>query len=313
LVAAGLIGLAGCTGDDGGDVATFDTPGQVRGTTAASRSQPAENSVPSQPLETAEAPSTNHTEASAGAVLDRPAHEKTVENLVSCLQAAGAPADVLTLDNGWTTYTFHQAESLAGTDPEGWFLASGVTEDLIAELRQAHEAGEALRLYVDGTAYSVAWNECYYSSGYTEPPDGPDPADELLQKQGVAAATNEWAACARENGVPGIADATATEGSEWPIALIPPDISAGELRALLQECPNFDPKRATAAAEAGAGPSEYNRLYAQPSVGIDQPPGLFESGKAINAEELRLDELFGILKEAEIAWRVETYGPKVDG
>ncbi|MDR1799531.1 MAG: hypothetical protein LBR19_06590 [Bifidobacteriaceae bacterium] len=96
-------------------------------------------------------------------------------------------------------------------------------------------------LVIDGVDYSEIYTECRASSGYIETWEQPgDPAEELVAKAETAAVSNDWARCARDNGWPEVADATApvADGYETsPTVLLPITMTEDQLTALLEVCP----------------------------------------------------------------------------
>ncbi|MDR1293810.1 MAG: hypothetical protein LBK59_02435 [Bifidobacteriaceae bacterium] len=126
------------------------------------------------------------------------------------------------------------AEEVAASDEYATFLASHQTD-----------AGWSYGLVVDGVDYSADYQACAESSDYVDPLTEPDLTDELTGKRMLADATNDWIACARENGYPEWADVEPGVADNWltsPSATIPLTMTAEDLRSLLAECPNFDEK-----------------------------------------------------------------------
>jgi hypothetical protein len=86
---------------------------------------------------------------------------------------------------------------------------------------------------------------CLESSGYFIPAGEEDPREEERVKQKSAAAGNLWAACARENGIPNIADVgVVVDGYKTkPEVLVPASVTPAQFEDVLEKCPPFDPDR----------------------------------------------------------------------
>jgi hypothetical protein len=109
---------------------------------------------------------------------------------------------------------------------------------------------------------------CADLSGYLWPLlDDMDPAKRLEQKQRIAEASNDWAACARAHGVPGVVDARVTE-EDSPVALLPAGVIEGQIRELLVQCPPFDQALLEANQEALAQGRD-DDVRATPIIGFD--------------------------------------------
>jgi hypothetical protein len=161
----------------------------------------------------------------------------------------------------------------------------------------------AYALNVDGTDHSDAYRACYEQSGYTEPAFQSDPAQVLESKQELAESTNDWIACARENGYPQLADVTpSTILDVWPTAELPLTITPVALRNLLQDCPNFNEQLAWQQLSSEAYD---DRWKPDPSISFALPGG--PSGLSSHPDDpdtVRLRELTAILYEKqELFWR----------
>jgi hypothetical protein len=107
----------------------------------------------------------------------------------------------------------------------------------------AEKDPEKPALFVDGRDYSVEYAKCLESSDYTRPTWSVASVEELKSKQETADVSNEWAACARENGFANVRDAemTAADGfATVPTAILPASTTIEELKVLLTKCPNAD-------------------------------------------------------------------------
>jgi hypothetical protein len=206
-----------------------------------------------------------------------------------CLQDAGLPVDFQNdLDNLPTIVKFADNVSAVYIVPAGYYgMSTNASQDDIEEVMDLAEGVDHPEpmLKVDGVDYTADWVRCHDESGYDETLV----VQSALQSPTVmeiwrkyADASNEWAACARENGWPEVKDAVInanTGKTEAPMALLPPTISETQLRALLEVCPNFDleqaEKNAELLQEMAANPSDDVRLpdgyVMEPLVGFDYP------------------------------------------
>jgi hypothetical protein len=111
-----------------------------------------------------------------------------------------------------------------------------------------------------------------------------DPSDDSQHREAVAAATNEWIACAQNHGFPALQEVSAQADRSQGIAVeLPWSTTPDEWHALFDACPNFDISAAQRAyyPEPGATPER----YAGPVISLEGPP--------------RLEGTFGALTEDE--------------
>jgi hypothetical protein len=101
-------------------------------------------------------------------------------------------------------------------------------------------------LSVDGVDRSEDFRRCCEESGYIAPESNADPAETLEQIQVAAEATNEWIACASDNGLSNLFNVGVTTVDEgvWPTVELTLKMTLEELRSLLDVCPNFDEEQA---------------------------------------------------------------------
>jgi hypothetical protein len=107
-------------------------------------------------------------------------------------------------------------------------------------------AAQSPRLVVDGVDHSAIWQECLSGAGFRGPESiESDPAVELARRQHQAAVVNRWVACAREHGMPGLADA-APGGQEdpFPSVSLPAGTAPAVLEQVLDACPLDTPPAA---------------------------------------------------------------------
>jgi hypothetical protein len=228
----------------------------------------------------------------------------------SCLRAAGLPASLEQVDGGVSVGWDQDGHDILSSSPVlGVAFVRGLSRDLGEESADAAfgaftsshrvEEGYSWGLEVDGVDYSDTYEECWESSGYTDPVAAADPAVEMLGKRLVADSTNAWLACARENGYPDWADVDPGVPDDWwtsPTAYIPLSMAPEELRALLAACPNFDADLAERIEDPG---TDWSGGYEfQPSILVEElDPGA--DGVPTDDMERRREELGLILQEAE--------------
>jgi hypothetical protein len=107
-------------------------------------------------------------------------------------------------------------------------------------------------------------------------------------------ASNAWAACARENGFAGLADAQLPEEIEsglYPMVLLPRSITVGQFEALLAACP--------ATAEWGGETAKVEGNQMQPAIGFDAPgyDGVPSTVELPQADRDRFNELITVLAD----------------
>ncbi|MCL2803134.1 MAG: hypothetical protein FWD29_04160 [Micrococcales bacterium] len=185
---------------------------------------------------------------------------ESAKAIVKCLQSKGVPARLNIWDDG-------QAELGFDSDPP-WILCQeqdgmchmgGGENDSPAEAEaKQRRMGDLEAKYqaelASSPADAVGWSylisdtgdftepyrQCAETIDYVPPIWGFDPAQELAFKQAVAEVTNEWIACARDNGHPGIADVEALSADGFqtePMAVLPLSITPTELGLLFEACP----------------------------------------------------------------------------
>jgi hypothetical protein len=239
-----------------------------------------------------------------------------------CLSDAGLEVGYQNDTNGAPTIViFTGAAKVLGIDPDGIpYTSQAVSEsefqDYLAQLPD--DSDQVADLRVDGQDYTDVWVSCHQSSGYStmnaingilNSPFGTD----MFQK--LVLASNDWAACARENGFPEVQDAhlpQARDLTQVPTALLPASITEAQLRALLETCPNFDAARMKANDLLALQMNQSDQLdqlpegfYLPPSIGFDYPGFNGEGGDISGASVApgdqtaqRLTGLLDVLNEA---------------
>jgi hypothetical protein len=247
-----------------------------------------------------------------------PAGDDAAEALRSCLTDADIPATLDWVD-GKAVLGWEQAgHDIFANGPGGNLgYIRGRSNDYGSERAEAEfadfqakyvgENASAFALEVDGVDYSAEFERCADGSGYSDPLATADPAEEMVGRQAMADVTNDWLACARENGYPTWEDISAGAPDNWftnPTATIPLDMSPDALRSLLEVCPNFSAEIQDGIEDAD--PDGGGALVVQPSIRIEMPvPETADNGEIVRADEYgeleaRHRELYDILS-AEMA------------
>jgi hypothetical protein len=160
-------------------------------------------------------------------------------------------------------------------------------------------------LLVGGVDYTEDYVKCRDSTGYEVTRQQADPRLEAVNKQAMASATNNWIACARENGFPGMADVTTPRVDNWttlPFALLPTNITESELRALIDQCPAFDLEAQLEWDRAAEDNPELDPIFF-PNIGFDAPGFNGDSSAhAPGPDDDRLRELLEIVYEPQTAY-----------
>jgi hypothetical protein len=195
-------------------------------------------------------------------------------------------------------------------NPQGGFSSSfhGVEEG-DREARDEFAAGEGYGLVVDGVDRSDDYTRCLEESAYFAPV-----VDEVaLQEEQArmnrlsAEATNDFAACARENGYPSLPDVDSAGTSDVPGGLNAPEavelplaMGTEELRELLEVCHVYDPDPAIPRA-IWDGVGAHDPILA--AIHIESPEGGIGDGRLETDPEARHGaELGEVLAEAESAF-----------
>ncbi|MDR0593156.1 MAG: hypothetical protein LBG60_07880 [Bifidobacteriaceae bacterium] len=208
--------------------------------------------------------------------------EAAAEDLVSCLRELKLPARLEEVD-GQAQLGWDPGHDVFMVDAFG---GASMLRDLSRDYDQANAQAEYRRflgehraedsspfgLEVDGADYSDEFANCVEISGYVPPSGVTDTREELVAKQALAEVTNNWLACARDNGYPDWADVKAVKADGWltsPEAVIPLSMSTDELTRLLAACPNFDEETAERLEDP-----EFNwnsDFVAHPAVSVEPP------------------------------------------
>ncbi|MDR1294813.1 MAG: hypothetical protein LBK59_07635 [Bifidobacteriaceae bacterium] len=245
-------------------------------------------------------------EASGSGDATASAQRQGAEAFYACLTDAGLPAVLNPVDDsdngdaavGWETdHTVMERIPGQFSGVSGGEGGAASQEDADAFFAQGEDT---YGLVVDGVDHTAQYQQCHESSGYVQPEYPRDPAEEAKQRQASVDATNEWIACARENGYPDLADVqvSSTEPDQWPQATLPLSTTADQLRALLEVCPNFDEDQAR---EMMSGEATTQDWTVQPSIGFEQPSS-DDADSDSDAQFNHLSELVEILYEKQQAF-----------
>jgi hypothetical protein len=166
--------------------------------------------------------------------------------LEACLVEADLPAELTPLEGGEAQIDWAEGHEVLARDLE---QVTAVLEGTAGEVDSTvHDAfmnvevdpltsNLAPSLWIDGADHTDTWIACLESSGYTSPTlyMEEDPAEAEIWAQRYGDATNEWIACAREHGLPSLADVTADPGGSpnGPHAEIPLSTEPALLRAVI--------------------------------------------------------------------------------
>ncbi|MDR1798300.1 MAG: hypothetical protein LBR19_00205 [Bifidobacteriaceae bacterium] len=226
----------------------------------------------------------------------------------------GGDGETITQDAGETP-TEGDGDGVATPAPEpDEVIGEEIIDDPMANLPPL--------LIVGSEDMSSIWIACQEESGYTYPQWQYDPQDELRSKQAQADAGADWAACARENGLPEVKDPdppVADEYQTYPSVKIPATIAYELLEAVIDACPVFDIEAQRAWDEAYEAAYleigddqaawedwfEKNPYPEQPPVELEYPENGFDSPE----EWEELDKLQQLLyRDQEAYWNEQAGG-----
>jgi hypothetical protein len=247
-------------------------------------------------------------QSSSASPTQAPDQRLTAEAYYSCLLDAGLPAELQPVDpeaaDGAVLVSFGPHSVLQAVPGKGAAVSLGedgygpISEEEQQAFFDAHSDPDTYGLVVDGMDYSADFERCYTESGYFEPPRVSE-GERQRQNQLVADATNTWIACAREHGLPDLADVAARtdDPDYYPAVHLPLTMAEDDLRALLDDCPNFD-EDATREAYEALGRGEDVQFPLMPSIEFPLPEGSEEDPGV----EATWEKLATILWEKEKAF-----------
>jgi hypothetical protein len=154
---------------------------------------------------------------------------------------------------------------------------------------------------------------CRKETGFTPPEFTWDPTIELADKAKIAAASVEWATCARSNGFPDLADPPPPVADQWqtePRVALPETVTPAQLRSLLAVCPSFNAadrdeaeRQIDQAADDLSFEGQLALIPADPAITVAGPcdPTSNLDQCAGDARQLH-DELTAIIGEAKLEY-----------
>jgi hypothetical protein len=199
--------------------------------------------------------------------------QRAAAALVECLAGLGVKANTSEPETSGAARGFVtvipvlEGPSFLIVTPEG---AAMSTEDYPEDAMES-----ASPRLVDGDRdLTEEYVACIESSGYFVPEEDYeiDPREEEISKQQEAEAGIIWAECARANGFPTIKDPEVIlDGfTTRPEVLIPESVTPDQFKALLKDCPPFDPTRDLAHGNTYEADEE---MPTDPVIGFDLPAG----------------------------------------
>ena len=201
-----------------------------------------------------------------------------------CLTDAGLPAVYENDEDGRPTrVAFDESVAAVSVDADGVFFASTAVDEAKAKEFFAHHDPTKPTLELDGIDRTEPWTTCLVQSGYSLIATFNTSSNSAYDQEywrHVVDSSNQWAACARQNGFPETKDAVMpTDIHSGPMALLPPSITEPQLRQLLIACPSFDAEQekkneelyAQATGSDPAAAAIPDGVVLAPSIGFDYP------------------------------------------
>jgi hypothetical protein len=253
--------------------------------------QAGSNSVtPGEPID-ASSPTASSASAGSAAPSIPATQTEQAEALYSCLVDRGFKASLEDMRPGETWVHVEAGdpdELIVQWWPDGrnyyWYAPQNTFPGLMADAADADKyqawvdqmAGKAAEspygyvVYEGEMDRTQDFEPCLQASGYVPPVLAQmDPANILEARQKQAEASNEWAACARAAGVPGVIDAKVSEDREEPaIALLPAGVTEAQIRRLVDECPAWD-REVQEANDLAWAEGRDDDVRNQPMIGFD--------------------------------------------
>jgi hypothetical protein len=210
--------LAGCSGGGGEDVASIDKP----------TAEP-------------EATSDDQTHYDEAQV-------KSAQALADCLAEEGVKAELLDMGVGGHEDVTYKSVFITLNSPDGYFQmphAGGSAGPDAPSPGELNLPEDEYVLYDNGRDMSAEFKACVDKSGFSIPEAQFDPREETTEKELQVAANNHWTACARNNGMPELADGTFTIDNfeTFPKVAIPSTTSLQLFKQVLAVCRPLDPAR----------------------------------------------------------------------
>jgi hypothetical protein len=149
-------------------------------------------------------------------------------------------------------------------------------------------------LIMGGVDHSDLLAQCIDQSGYFVPGPVFDRAEEGEVKRVEADAANDWAACARDNGLVAVEDAKyqIDNFETAPAATVPASTSLELFQAVLAECPPIDPDTDFSLGNFGdIGEEPPSAVFTHPRIEFD-PPDDPNAAKLAQALAERINALY---------------------
>jgi hypothetical protein len=216
---------------------------------------------------------------------------QSAKDLVACLAELGIEAETIT-GGAEGVATPITSVMIGGTDDSVEWNIPGVMGAYDRD-KYGNDLDSPL-LVSNGTDLTSEFESCISSTGFFVPPPQFDPSEEAATKQAMADASNEWARCARDNGLPNIVDAGVTVDN-WetkPSVLVPNSVDVEVFREVLNHCPALDPDRDLTQGnltEGGSAPA-----YVDPQITFEPSA----DGEAVSPLERVLVDHVRALSEA---------------
>lgn len=229
------------------------------------------------------------------------------EGFYACMVAAGVPMGAVAMPDGGLYVGFHwrDVESALGRDPAGqaqWavltqFPQEADPREVLAKTVAEHGGGYVLE--VDGADMSGPFETCHSEYPYVQPEYdytyGGNPLQEFDGAMWFVVAARTWATCARDNGLPTVADPPdpTVDGHGIVEMVVPLSTEPATFEALFEACP-------LKWTEDGETVSVAN-IRAETSVEARRPGGSFAGTPASEDGRLRAmhNELMKIYRNAE--------------
>ncbi|MDR1295736.1 MAG: hypothetical protein LBK59_12440, partial [Bifidobacteriaceae bacterium] len=243
-IAAFSLALAGCSQTPAEDEVVS---AQRLASVPASPTSPASQT----PTPADDAGPSPRTPSSARAALTIEAQVEQAEAAYSCLMDAGFAATIEDMPSGesWVWIESDDATIQVWEDGTNFYWSQGTLTDgdgpaaqTEAMVQAAKDSSYGYVVYMGDADRTADFAPCLEESGYEWPGlKWMDPEAQLEARHKSADLANEWAACARANGVPGVLDAQVTDDPDlFPVALLPAGVTEAQIRHLLDTCPPWD-------------------------------------------------------------------------
>jgi hypothetical protein len=226
--------------------------------------------------------------------------------LEDCLVDAGLPAELSPTGDGEARIAWADGHEVLARDSEqvttllegpAGEIATAVHDAFTEEGTDALTGDLAPALWIDGKSHTDTWKQCLESSGYTNPTGYLEDNPEIDQvwAQRYTDAANDWIACARDNGLPALADAERDNDASpyGPHAEIPLNTGTDLLRGVVEACPIYNEdiiKRQMQGDPTLEDDIFAGRVAPIPLVLVEEPEGLQEAAKTTKGFDFESEE-----------------------